>query len=240
MSRILAITPTYNEILNIGDLIDSIYSIDIDIDILVVDDSSPDGTADYVKSHALYNKKLFIISRPEKLGLGSAYCRGYEWALNRDYSKVIQIDADLSHNPKYIPEIINKSNKYDLIIGSRYINGVNVVNWPMSRLLLSYFANLYCRFLLGVKIKDFTGGFKCFNRIVLEEINFTDVKSEGYSFQVEMNIKTYSKGFTIKEIPIIFNDRASGTSKMSKKVIFEAIYMVPLLRIRKFLGMLWS
>ena len=238
MSRILAITPTYNEILNIGNLIDSIYSLNLDLDVLVVDDSSPDGTADYIKSHPYYNKRLFLISRPSKLGLGSAYCRGYEWALNSDYNKVIQIDADLSHNPKYIPPIINESNKYDLIIGSRYINGVNVVNWPMSRLLLSYFANLYCRFILGVKIKDFTGGFKCFNRKVLEGIDFTKVKSEGYSFQVEMNIKAHSKGFTIKEIPIIFNDRSSGTSKMSKKVIFEAIYMIPLLKVRKILRIL--
>ena len=238
MSRILAITPTYNEILNIGDLIDSIFSLDINIDVLVVDDSSPDGTADYIKSHPYYNKQLFLISRPSKLGLGSAYCRGYQWALDSNYSKVIQIDADLSHNPKYIPSIINESDQYDLIIGSRYVNGVNVVNWPMSRLLLSYFANLYCRFILGVRIKDFTGGFKCFNRNVLEKIDFTQVKSEGYSFQVEMNIKAYAKGFSIKEVPIIFNDRACGTSKMSKKVIFEAIYMVPLLKIRKFFRLL--
>ena len=238
MSKILAITPTYNEILNIGNLIDAISSLNMNIDILVVDDSSPDGTADYVKSHPLYKKNLFLISRPGKLGLGSAYCKGFQWGLNEDYGKIIQIDADLSHNPKYIPLIIDKSNKYDLIIGSRYINGVNVVNWPMSRLLLSYFANLYCRFILGVKIKDFTGGFKCFNRKVLEEIDFKSVKSEGYSFQVEMNIKAYSKQFTIKEIPIIFNDRASGTSKMSKKVILEAIYMVPLLKIRKILRLL--
>ena len=238
MNKILAITPTYNEILNIGNLIDSIDSLGMNIDILVVDDSSPDGTADYIKSHIMYNKNLFLISRPGKLGLGSAYCRGFEWALDKDYSKVIQIDADLSHNPKYIPLIVSESNNYDLIIGSRYINGVNVVNWPMSTLLLSYFANLYCRFILGVRIKDFTGGFKCFNRAVLEKINFKDVKSEGYSFQVEMNIKTYSKGFKIKEIPIIFNDRTSGSSKMSKKVIFEAIYMVPLLKIRKILNTL--
>ena len=238
MNRILVITPTYNEITNIGKLIDSIYSLNLDIDVLVVDDSSPDGTGDYIKSHPLYNKSLFLISRPSKLGLGSAYCKGYQWALSKDYSKVIQIDADLSHNPKYIPLIIDESSKYDLIIGSRYINGVNVVNWPMSRLLLSYFANLYCRFILGVKIKDFTAGFKCFNLNVLKGIDITRVKSEGYSFQVEMNIKAYSKGFTIKEIPIIFNDRACGTSKMSKKVIFEAIYMVPLLKIRKILGLL--
>ncbi len=233
MNKILAITPTYNEILNIENLINSIISLDMNIDILVVDDASPDGTANYVKSHPMYNQKIFLMSRPEKLGLGSAYCSGFEWALNKQYSKVIQIDADLSHNPKYIPLIIKESDNYDLIIGSRYVDGVNVVNWPMSRLLLSYFANLYCRLILGINIKDFTGGFKCFNREVLEHINLKDVKSEGYSFQVEMNLKVHSKNFTIKEVPIIFNDRTSGSSKMSKKVIFEAVYMVPLLRIRK-------
>ena len=204
----------------------------------MVDDSSPDGTGNYIESHPHYKKNLFLISRPSKLGLGSAYCRGFEWALSKNYNKVIQIDADFSHNPKYILPIIEESNQYDLIIGSRYINGVNVVNWPMSRLLLSYFANLYCRFILGVNINDFTGGFKCFNINVLRKINFNKVKSEGYSFQVEINLKTYDQKFSIKEIPIIFNDRACGTSKMSKKVIFEAVYMVPLLRLRKILRIL--
>ena len=200
---------------------------------LVVDDSSPDGTGDIIKNHEAFGNRLFLLSRPGKMGLGSAYCEGFKWSLSKDYSKIIQIDADFSHNPKYLPEMLNESENHDLIIGSRYVNGVNVVNWPMSRLLLSYFANLYCRFLLGVRIKDFTGGFKCFNRKVLENINFSKVKSEGYSFQVEINMKVHSKGMSIKEIPIIFNDRACGTSKMSKKVIFEAIYMIPLLRIKK-------
>ncbi len=238
MSKILAISPTYNEIDNIKLFIDSLLMQDSKIHILIVDDGSPDGTGEFVKSHELFNESIFLISRQKKMGLGSAYCAGFKWALNRNYDKIIQIDADLSHNPKYIANMISTSEKYDLVIGSRYVNGVNVVNWPMSRLILSYLANIYCLFILGVNIKDFTGGFKCFNRIVLESIDLDDIRSEGYSFQVEMNLKTYSDGFTIKEVPIIFNDRTEGSSKMSKKVIFEAIYMVPLLKIRKILRLL--
>jgi len=238
MNKILIITPTYNELANIPSFIEKILEIDDNINILVVDDSSPDGTGKYVSSHQSFGHKTFMISRPVKMGLGSAYCDGYRWALTKSYDKIIQIDADFSHNPKYIKKLLHTSSDFDLIIGSRYINGVNVVNWPMSRLLLSYTANIYCRLLLNVNIKDFTGGFKCFNIDVLKSINFDNIKSEGYSFQVEMNMKVYAKGFSIKEIPIIFNDRALGTSKMSKKVIFEAIYMVPYLRIKKILGLL--
>ena len=238
MNKIIAISPTYNEIDNIELFINSLLPISDTIDILIVDDGSPDGTGDFVRSHELFNEKVFLISRNKKMGLGSAYCAGFSWALERQYNKIIQIDADLSHNPKYIHAMLDASNEYDLVIGSRYINGVNVVNWPMSRLILSYLANLYCLILLGINIKDFTGGFKCFNRRVLEKINLEKVKSEGYSFQVEMNLKAYAKGFSIKEIPIIFNDRTEGSSKMSKRVIFEAIYMVPLLRIKNFLRLL--
>ena len=238
MKKILVITPTYNELANIPAFLDSIFNLEGDIDILVVDDSSPDGTGDFVSKHKEFRSKLFMISRPGKMGLGSAYCEGYRWALTKNYDKIIQIDADFSHNPKYIAEMLSTSDNFDLVIGSRYINGVNVVNWPMTRLLLSYTANIYCRLILNVRIKDFTGGFKCFNTEVLKNINFDNIKSEGYSFQVEMNMKVHSKGYSIKEIPIIFNDRALGTSKMSKRVIFEAIYMVPYLRIKKILGIL--
>jgi len=238
MNRILIITPTYNEIANIKQFTDAILSINEEFDMLVVDDSSPDGTGDFIKSHLQFNNRLFLLSRPGKMGLGSAYCEGFKWALDREYDKVIQIDADFSHNPKHLTEMIEESNSHDLIIGSRYINGVNVVNWPMSRLLLSYFANLYCGLFLRAGIKDYTGGFKCFNRRVLEKIDFNQIKSEGYSFQVEVNVKSYWNGMSIKEVPIIFNDRACGTSKMSKSVIVEAIYMVPLLRIKKMLRLL--
>ena len=238
MNKILIVTPTYNELANIENLFDAIFVRHPDVHILVVDDSSPDGTGDFVKNHKLYEKSVFLISRPGKMGLGSAYCDGFNWALSKDYNKIIQIDADFSHNPKYLSNMLETSSEYDLVIGSRYVNGVNVVNWPMSRLILSYLANVYCRLILGIKIKDFTGGFKCFNRNVLEAINFDNVKSEGYSFQIEINLKAHSNQMSIKEIPIIFNDRARGTSKMSKKVILEAIYMVPLLKIKKIFRLL--
>ena len=233
MNKILIVTPTYNEMANIDLLVNTILLDYPHAHLLVVDDSSPDGTGEYVSSHDSYNSRLFLISRPGKMGLGSAYCEAFKWALSREYDKILQIDADFYHNPKYLSKMIDTSNHYDLVIGSRYKYGVNVVNWPMSRLMLSYLANLYCRFILGVKIKDFTGGFKCFNRKVLDSIDFKKVKSEGYSFQVEINLKAHCNGMPIKEIPIIFNDRACGTSKMSKKVIFEAIYMVPLLKLKK-------
>ena len=238
MNKILIITPTYNEIANIDLLVNTILLEYPHTHLLVVDDSSPDGTGDYILSHDSYNSRLFLISRPGKMGLGSAYCEGFKWALSREYDKIIQIDADFSHNPKYLSKMIDESNHFDLVIGSRYISGVNVVNWPMNRLILSYLANLYCRFILGIKIKDFTGGFKCFNRKVLDSIDISRVKSEGYSFQIEINLKAHVNGMKIKEIPIIFNDRACGTSKMSKKVIFEAIYMVPLLKLKKIFKML--
>ena len=166
MSRILAITPTYNEILNIGDLIDSIFSLDINIDVLVVDDSSPDGTADYIKSHPYYNKQLFLISRPSKLGLGSAYCRGYQWALDSNYSKLIQIDADLSHNPNEISRNINFfiKNKTDLLISSRYLKESKIINWSLERKLLSRISNILAKFFLNVPVSDYTNGFRIYNK----------------------------------------------------------------------------
>ena len=236
--KILVIIPTYNECKNIKLIIDKIFAINRNYNILVVDDSSPDQTGQLVKDLQKNINNLHLIEREGKLGLGTAYCKGFIWGIEHDYNKIIQIDADLSHNPKYLSKMIDESNHCDLVIGSRYINGVNVVNWPMNRLILSYLANLYCRFILGIKIKDFTGGFKCFNRKVLDSIDISRVKSEGYSFQIEINLKAHVNGMKIKEIPIIFNDRACGTSKMSKKVIFEAIYMVPLLKLKKIFKML--
>ena len=231
--KILAISPTYNEKKNIAELINRITLIPTEIDLLIIDDNSPDRTADIVKSYMVKNKHIFILEREKKLGLGTAYCEGFQWALDRGYDLIVQIDADLSHNPDDIPRMVEMSKSADLIIGSRYINGVNVVNWPMRRLLLSYCANLYARIFIQLPIKDSTGGFKCFKRDVLESIDLSKIYSEGYSFQIEMNFLTWIKGFKILEIPIVFTDRTVGESKMNRAIVIEAILMVPKLFIKK-------
>ena len=231
--KILIIIPTYNESLTIKNIVDKIFEINKDYSILVVDDNSPDGTSDIILKLKEVYKNLNLLSRPKKMGLGTAYCNGFIWALDNHFDKIIQIDADLSHNPSDIPKLIDESSHYDLVIGSRYKTGINVVNWPLSRLFLSYFANVYSKIITGLPIYDSTGGFKCFNAKVLKEIDLKNIKSTGYAFQIEMNFLAWIKGFTIKEIPIIFYDRSIGSSKMSNKIIFEAIYMVPLLRIKK-------
>ena len=234
--KILIIIPTYNESKTIKKIVDRIFLINNEYHILIVDDASPDGTRLIVEDMQKYNSNIYILNRKEKSGLGTAYCAGFKWAIENNYEKVIQIDADLSHNPDDIPILIDSSIDYDLVIGSRYKSGINVVNWPLSRLFLSYFANVYSRIITGLPIKDSTGGFKCFNINVLKSINLDEIKSSGYSFQIEMNFITWVKKYTIKEVPIVFSDRSVGESKMSKKIIFEAIYMVPLLRIKKMLG----
>ena len=233
MKKYLIIIPTYNESKTIDSIIKKIFNLNISIDILVVDDNSPDCTYKIIENHDLFNKNIFLIKRNNKSGLGSAYIDGFKWSIDRKYDYVIQIDADLSHNPDDIPRMIQRSQEYDLVIGSRYIKGISIVNWPLSRLILSYCANLYSRIITGMKIKDTTGGFKCFSIKVLKSINLNSIKSEGYSFQIELNYLTWLKGYKIVEIPIIFTDRTLGESKMSKKIIFEAIYMVPLLRLKK-------
>ena len=231
--NILAISPTYNEKKNIAELINRITLIPTEIDLLIIDDNSPDGTADIVKSYMVENKHIFILEREKKLGLGTAYCEGFQWALDRGYDLIVQIDADLSHNPDDIPRMVEMSKSADLIIGSRYIDGVNVINWPMRRLLLSYCANLYARIIIQFPIKDSTGGFKCFKRDVLESIDLSKIYSEGYSFQIEMNFLTWIKRFKILEIPIVFTDRTVGESKMNRAIVIEAILMVPKLFIKK-------
>ena len=231
--KILAISPTYNEKKNIAELINRITLIPTEIDLLIIDDNSPDGTADIVKSYMVENKHIFILEREKKLGLGTAYCEGFKWALDRGYDLIVQIDADLSHNPDDIPRMVEMSKSADLVIGSRYIDGVNVVNWPMRRLLLSYGANLYAQIFIRFPIKDSTGGFKCFKRDVLESIDLSKIYSEGYSFQIEMNFLTWIKGFKIVEIPIVFTDRTVGESKMNRAIVIEAILMVPKLFIKK-------
>ena len=234
----IAISPTYNERKNISELISRVLSSYDGIDILVVDDNSPDGTAHVVKEIIQKDKRVHILERSGKLGLGTAYCAGFQWALENGYDRIIQIDADMSHNPDDIVHLLAESKNFDVVIGSRYINGVNVVNWPLRRLILSYAANLYAQIITGLPIKDATGGFKCFRGRVLETIDLSKITSEGYSFQIEMNFISWVKGFKIKEIPIIFSDRTVGESKMSKGIIFEAIYMVPLLKIRKIFRLL--
>ncbi len=231
--KILAISPTYNEKKNINELIDKISQLKINIDILIVDDNSPDGTGNEVKKIMKTRSDVFLLERSSKLGLGTAYCEGFKWALDRNYDLIIQIDADLSHNPLDIPKLIKKTNTADLVIGSRYCNGVNVINWPIGRLILSYIANLYARLLIQIPIMDLTGGFKCFKKDVIKSIDLDKIKSEGYSFQIEMNFLAWMKKYKIEEYPIVFTDRTVGDSKMNKTIVYEAIFMVPKLLIKR-------
>ncbi len=234
----IIIIPTYNELSNIKRMIPQLLQLYPDLDILVVDDNSPDKTGDYVKEYGEKEKRVKLISREGKLGLGTAYVAGFKYMLANGYDIAFQMDADFSHDPTEIGNFIKYLDEYDLIIGSRYIQGVNVVNWPMNRLLLSFFANKYTKIITGMHINDSTGGFKCFKRKVLEAIDLNYIRSNGYAFQIEMNFKAYKKGFRIGEMPIIFIDRVHGTSKMSKKIVREAITMVWKLRIRSILGIL--
>jgi dolichol-phosphate mannosyltransferase len=229
-SKALIIIPTYNESENVPLLIERIFHFQPEIHILFVDDNSPDGTAEIIKEMTATNNHLHLLSRPAKLGLGSAYLTGFKYALENNYDFVFEMDADFSHNPKEIPNFLKAIEDSDLVLGSRYIKGVNVINWPMGRLLISYYANMYSRLITGLPVRDATGGFKCFRREVLEKINFENVKSNGYAFQIELSFKAWKKGFRIKEIPIIFVDRVAGVSKLSKEIMWEAMFMVWKLR----------
>ena len=237
-NKTLIIVPTFNELDNITKLIPDLLSRSANPDILIVDDNSPDGTAEFIQQLALSNDRIHLIKREKKMGLGTAYIAGFKFALKNNYDFIFEMDADYSHDPKEIPNFLNAIQENDLVLGSRYSNGVNVVNWPMRRLLLSYFANIYTRIVTGLPVKDATGGFKCFRRKVLETINLDRVKSNGYAFQIEMTYKAFKKGFRIKEIPIIFIDRMKGKSKMSKRIVREAIFMVWKLRLRILIGKL--
>lgn len=234
--KVLIIIPTYNEIENISKMIKYIRENYPDIYILVVDDNSPDGTGDYVENITKTDDKVKLIRRSGKLGLGTAYVKGFKYAIENKYDYIFEMDADFSHDPAEIKNFLIAIQNADLVLGSRYINGVNVINWPMKRLLLSYFANYYTRLVTGMPIKDATGGFKCFRRRVLESIDLSKIKSNGYSFQIEMTFKAWVKGFKIVEIPIIFVDRVQGVSKMSKKIVREAVLMVWKLRLLKIFG----
>ena len=231
--KTIIISPTYNERKNIEQLVDMVIGENPELHLLIVDDNSPDGTGEKVKKLQTEYKNLFLETRPKKSGLGTAYIFGFKWALEKKYDNIIQMDADLSHNPKDLPRMVNNLQKYDLVIGSRYINGISVVNWPLRRLMLSYGANAYSRVITGMPIMDGTGGFKAWKSSVLSSIDLDSVKSQGYSFQIEMNFRAWVKKFNIKEIPIIFSDRTIGQSKMSKTIVYEAIFMVWRLRIWK-------
>jgi len=236
--KILVIIPTYNEQENIEKLIRIVLKQDEMIEILVVDDNSPDGTALLVSNLMEKNDRIHLIKRSGKLGLGSAYICGFKYALEHDYDIIFEMDADFSHHPKYIRRFLKTVESSDLVIGSRYINGVNVINWPLMRLILSTGASLYTRLITGLPLKDPTSGFKCFRREVLETLNLDKIDSDGYSFQIEVNYKAWKKGLKVTEIPIIFIDRDRGASKMSKRIILEAILMVWWLRIQSILGIL--
>ena len=233
MNKNLIIIPTYNEINNIELIINKIIYLNLNIDILVVDDNSPDKTFEKVELLKKKFSNLFLIVNRKKTGIGNAYIKGFKFAIKNDYVKIIQIDADMSHNPNDIVNLLDASNSHDLIIGSRYINGIRIINWPLTRLALSYFANLYVNIITGLPIHDCTAGFKCIDVNILKSIDLNKINSQGYSFQIEINYRTYIKGYKIKEIPIIFTERALGKSKMSKKIIIEAIFIVPMLRLKK-------
>ena len=237
MQKSLVIIPTYNEAENVFKVFDEIFKLNIsDLDILVVDDNSPDGTAQKVKEYPQKDHNIYLVQRPEKLGLGTAYIKGFKFALEKGYDYIFEMDADYSHDPKEIPKMLKEITDADLIIGSRYIKGVNVINWPLVRLFISVMASKYTRFITGLPIHDCTSGFKCFNRRVLEAIPLEEVSSSGYSFQIEMNFKAWKRGFKIQEIPIIFHDRTEGASKMSKRIIMEAVFVVWKLKLWSLFG----
>lgn len=229
--RALVITPTYNERANVPTLIERVLIQDPRLEMLFVDDNSPDGTGDLIAEMASVNPRIHLLRRPGKMGLGTAYRDGFRWALERDFELIFEMDADFSHDPSHLPEFLEAAKGADFVLGSRYLNGkVTVVNWPISRLMLSYGANIYARWVTGMKLWDATGGFKCFHRRVLAAIKLDDVRSNGYAFQIEMSFRAMRKGFRPTEIPIVFADRTEGESKMSGHIVREAIFMVWRLR----------
>jgi dolichol-phosphate mannosyltransferase len=231
LERALVIVPTYNERENIARLIETVLAQDPRLEVLVVDDGSPDGTGEIVDGIMATNSRVNIMRRPKKLGLGTAYVAGFGWALEREYAYVFEMDADFSHDPAHLRDFLRAITASDLVLGSRYRNGkVTVVNWPIARLILSYFANVYARAVTGLPVWDATGGFKCFRRSVLEAIDLSKVRSNGYAFQIEMSFRAWKRGFRIVEIPIVFVDRTEGQSKMSRSIVREAIWMVWRLR----------
>jgi dolichol-phosphate mannosyltransferase len=236
--RALVVVPTYNEAMNLPLIVPQILVQDPRLEVLVVDDNSPDGTGAMADELAAKDPRVHVLHRPGKGGLGKAYIAGFRWALERDYEYVFEMDADFSHDPRFLPIFLDAARDADMVIGSRYKTGVNVINWPISRLLLSLGANLYAQWITGMPIVDSTGGFKCFRRRVLEAIDFDRVRSNGYSFQIEMSFRAWKKGFRLVEIPIVFTDRVEGQSKMNKRIVREAIWMVWWLRLKGIAGQL--
>lgn len=234
--KIVVISPTYNESKNIAKLVEIVFSINSDYHLLIVDDNSPDGTADIVESLQKKYKNLHLEKRPGKAGLGTAYCFGFKWSIENEFDVMVQMDADMSHDPREIPEMVKLLDRNDYIIGSRYCDGVSVVRWPIRRLILSYGANLYSKIVTGMPISDATGGYKVWKKRVLNSIKLDSIRSQGYSFQIEMNYRAWKNGFKFKEHPIIFMDRTIGESKMSKQIVWEAIFMVWRLRISNLFG----
>lgn len=237
MNERIVIIPTYNEKENIENIIRCVFSLEPAFDVLVIEDNSPDGTAAIVKKLRTEFPHLFMIERKGKLGLGTAYIAGFQWALEHGYHYIFEMDADFSHNPHDLVRLYEAcAQGADMSVGSRYVTGVNVVNWPMTRVLLSYFASKYVRIITGMKVHDATAGFVCYTRRVLESINLDKIRFKGYAFQIEMKFTTYTLGFKLEEVPIIFTDRTLGTSKMSKGIIKEAVLGVVTMKIRAMMG----
>jgi dolichol-phosphate mannosyltransferase len=238
LDKAIVIIPTYNEISNIEKMLTTLDQLHPSLNVLIIDDGSPDGTAQVVKSFQAKKTNLHILERKGKLGLGTAYIKGFKWALENGFEAIVTMDCDFSHDPEAIPSFIEKIGAYDLIVGSRYIGGIRIMNWPMQRLLLSYFASIYARFITGIPFSDSTGGFNCYSRKALSTINLDKIFSIGYAFQIELKYKVWSLGLPSFENPITFFERTVGKSKMSRKIILEAVINVFRLRIKKIFGTL--
>ncbi len=238
-ARILVVIPTFNEADNVLRIVPLVLNQDPRIDVLVVDDNSPDGTGDLADDLAEELDRVHVLHRSGKQGLGRAYLEGFQWGLDREYGLFIEMDADFSHDPDALPEFIEKAQEFDVVLGSRYVGGhVTVINWPMSRLLISYFGSRYARIVTGLPVRDATGGFNCWRREVLAALDFNRIESDGYTFQIELKLRAWRRGFSLTEIPIIFAERDSGESKMSKKIVFEAVWKVWKLRLLHMFGRL--
>ena len=235
--KALVVIPTYNEASNLPTLVPQVLVQDPRLEILIVDDASPDGTGRLAEELAKADARVHVLHRAAKLGLGTAYLTGFRWALEQGYEYVFEMDADFSHDPAHLPAFLQAAANADLVLGSRYLGGkVTVVNWPIGRLMLSYWANVYARWITGLRIWDLTGGFKCFRRRVLEAIDLSKVRSNGYAFQIEMSVRAWRNGFKLAEVPIVFVDRTEGQSKMNRKIVREAIWVVPRLRLMAWFG----